>query len=75
MAAVAKEPQVGERVSVSIRYVGELVGRVVWFRENKVGIKLDVQIDPVSVLTERAIRAEQPSRVAAAHVVQSRHMF
>ena len=36
----------GDRVIVTLRGLGEIKGKVVWVRNNRIGVAFDVEIDP-----------------------------
>lgn len=64
MAIVPPTMTFGGCITVVIRHVGKLLGRIVWRQKDKVGIKFDKEIDPVALLADRAERALAPSQMA-----------
>jgi len=64
MAIVPPHVSLRGEVSIMIRYVGKLTGRIVWAQKDRVGIRFDTDIDPVALLAERAERAAAPSLLA-----------
>lgn len=64
MAVVPSHVALGGYVAVMIRHVGRLFGRIVWAKMDKIGIKFDEEIDPVTLLADRAERAAAPSLMA-----------
>lgn len=51
-------------ITVTIRHVGKLLGRIVWRQKDKVGIKFDHEIDPEALLAARAARSLAPAQMA-----------
>lgn len=49
MAELAKVVDVGTPVTVTLRGIGDVAGTVAWCTEGRMGISLDVPIDPLSV--------------------------
>ncbi|WP_219892430.1 PilZ domain-containing protein [Aquisediminimonas profunda] len=64
MAIVPPHIALRGQVSIMIRHVGKLIGRIVWTQKDRVGIRFDTEIDPVALLAERAERAAAPSLLA-----------
>jgi hypothetical protein len=64
MAVVPSGVALGGYVAVVIRHVGKLLGRIVWARKDRIGIKFIDEIDPVALLADRAERAAAPSLMA-----------
>lgn len=64
MAVVPSNVVLSGYVAVVIRHVGKLFGHIVWARKDRIGVKLDHEIDPVALLADRAERAAAPSMMA-----------
>jgi PilZ domain len=63
MAAVSTNTKLDGNVTILIRHYREIGGRVVWARDEKVGIKFDDKIDPLALLAERAKEADRSSTI------------
>ncbi|MBL0000362.1 MAG: PilZ domain-containing protein [Sphingomonadales bacterium] len=64
MAIVPPHVALRGQVSIMIRHVGKLIGRIVWAQKDRIGVRFDAEIDPVALLAERAERAAAPSLLA-----------
>jgi len=64
MAVIPPHVALDGYVAVVIRHVGRLFGRIVWAQKDRIGLKLDQEIDPVALLADRAERAAAPSLMA-----------
>ena len=64
MAIVPPHVALRGQVSIMIRHVGKLIGRIVWAQKDRFGVRFDAEIDPVALLAERAERAAAPSLLA-----------
>lgn len=64
MAVVPSHVRLGGMVAVVIRHAGRLFGRIAWAQDGRIGIKFDREIDPVTLLADRAERAAEPSLLA-----------
>lgn len=64
MAIVPPNAFLSGQVSVLIRHVGRLFGRIAWAQKDRIGIRFDAEIDPVTILAQRAERAAAPSILA-----------
>ena len=64
MAIVPPHVALRGHVSIMIRHVGKLVGRIVWAQKDRINIRFETEIDPVTLLAERAERAAAPSLLA-----------
>jgi PilZ domain len=63
MVAVSTNTKLDGNVTILIRHYREIGGRVVWARDEKVGIKFDDKIDPLELLAERAKEADRSSTI------------
>ena len=64
MAIVPPHVALRGQVSIMIRHVGKLIGRIVWAQKDRIGVRFDAEIVPVALLAERAERAAAPSLLA-----------
>jgi hypothetical protein len=75
MAVVPPGPKLGGHVTIAIRHLGRFVGRIVWARDGRIGMKFDGAIDPEKLMADRAKRAAASARSAARFVEESSCFF
>lgn len=75
MAVVPPGPKLDGHVTMTIRHLGRFVGRIVWARDGRIGVKFDDAIDPEKLMADRAKRAAASARAAARFVEQSSCFF
>lgn len=75
MAVVPPGPRLAGNVTMTVRHLGRFVGRIVWARDGRIGMKFDDAIDPEKLMADRAKRVAASSRAAARFVEQSSCYF
>ena len=65
MADHPGEAVIGERVSVELRGIGAVAGKVAWVQEGRIGITFDVEVDPLLARKPVGGKAAPPSGSAA----------
>ncbi|MEP6784312.1 MAG: PilZ domain-containing protein [Sphingomonadales bacterium] len=62
-------------VTLYIRHLGRIAGRIAWAKNNCFGVKFDEAVDPEAMMSERAMRARVSADESRAFVQNSASVF